>query len=125
VDDVLLEQVFMNLLENIVKYTPPETPVRISARANAEQVSITIEDSGPGFTHGDEAHVFEKFFRGQVAGVRGVGLGLAICKAIVEKHDGTITAGNVPSGGAVIRFNLPIRDIPLEFKKDTEQTLDN
>jgi K+-sensing histidine kinase KdpD len=108
VDGVLLEQVFVNLLENVAKYTPEHTPVTVSAHANEGRITVAIEDHGPGFTDGDEAHVFDKFFRGKVEGVRGVGLGLAICNAIIQRHQGTITAGNTAWGGAVVAFDLPI-----------------
>jgi K+-sensing histidine kinase KdpD len=120
VDEVLLEQVFINILENAIKYTPPGTPIRISATTDDERIEVAVEDSGPGFTHGDETHVFEKFFRGKVEGVRGVGLGLAICKAIIDRHDGTITARNVTNGGAVIRFTLPRVGTPPEFHDVSE-----
>lgn len=124
VDDVLLEQVFINLLENIVKYTPPETPIGISAWKNNGRIEVTVEDRGPGFASGDEAHVFEKFFRGKITGVRGVGLGLAICKAIIERHEGTITAANGPSGGARIQFTLPVGGTPpSEFHEVSETTV--
>ena len=108
VDDVLLEQVFINLLENALKYTPAGAAIRVSAHVGAGLVEVIVQDSGPGFAKDDEALVFDKFFRGKVEGVRGVGLGLAICKAIIERHDGTITASNVAAGGAMIRFTLPV-----------------
>ena len=107
VDEVLLEQVFINLLENAIKYTPPGTTIRIGATMVNGHLEVTVSDSGPGFAQGDEEHVFEKFFRGRVEGVRGVGLGLAICKAIIDRHEGTITASNTSTGGAMVRFTLP------------------
>src|SRR5204863_8103421 len=90
VDDVLLEEVFVNLLENVVKYTPSGTPVWIVAREDGQKIALSILDGGPGFPPGDEQRVFEKFFRGKTEGVRGVGLGLAICRAIVHGHQGAI-----------------------------------
>jgi len=123
VDDVLLEQVFINLLENIVKYTPAGTPIGIAAWENDGWIEVAIEDRGPGFANGEEAHVFDKFFRGKVAGVRGVGLGLAICKAIIERHEGTIRAANGRSGGACIQFTLPVGGIPPEFHEASENTV--
>jgi two-component system sensor histidine kinase KdpD len=68
-------------------------------------------------------HVFEKFFRGKTVGVRGVGLGLAICRAIVLGHEGSIIAGNSPEGGAVFRFELPIGGTPPEIDVIPETTL--
>ena len=76
--------------------------------------------AAPGFAAGDEAHVFDKFFRGRVEGVRGVGLGLAICKAIVERHQGTIIASNGPNGGALVRFELPVGGVPPEMTATSE-----
>ena len=123
VDDVLMEQVFINLLENIVKYTPAGTPIGIAAWKTGRSVEVSIEDRGPGFASGDELHVFDKFFRGKVTGVRGVGLGLAICKAIIERHEGTITAFNGSSGGACIRFTLPVGGTPPELHEVSENTV--
>jgi two-component system sensor histidine kinase KdpD len=112
VDDVLIQEVFTNILENAAKYTPPGTAIEISAAESRENVVIFIRDNGAGFASGDEKHVFEKFFRGKTDGVRGAGLGLAICKAIVERHGGSITAANRPGGGAVITIELPIGGTP-------------
>ncbi|MBK5290314.1 MAG: sensor histidine kinase KdpD [Acidobacteriia bacterium] len=114
VDDVLLEQLFLNLLENAAKYTPPGSPISISAREDKQGVWIEVADSGPGFAPGDEELVWEKFYRGKAAGARGAGLGLAICRAVVVAHGGTIAAGNRPQGGAMIRIWLPLGGKPPE-----------
>jgi len=113
-DGVLLEQVFVNLLENAAKYTPPNSPVEIVARAPADAGAIAIEvaDRGPGIPPGDEARLFDKFFRGPQAGSAGAGLGLAICRGVIGAHGGTITAANRPGGGAVFRMTLPIVGAP-------------
>jgi two-component system, OmpR family, sensor histidine kinase KdpD len=123
VDGVLLEQVFVNLLENVAKYTPKSGQVKIVAESNGSKITVSIEDQGPGFAPGDEAHLFDKFFRGKVEGVRGVGLGLAICKAIVEIHDGTITAANSPLGGAMVRFELPVGGVPPDMTTTSESSI--
>jgi two-component system sensor histidine kinase KdpD len=124
VDAVLLEQVFVNLLDNAVKYTPPGTPIGIAAAENEGNVTIAVSDRGPGFNRGDEGHVFEKFFRGKNQGVRGAGLGLAICRAIVEGHGGRISAENEGGGGAVIRLQLPVGGTPpdIELASDSHLT---
>jgi K+-sensing histidine kinase KdpD len=111
-DDVLMEQVLINLVENAVKYTPPETPVEIAARRAANVVEVEVRDSGPGFGSAHKDRLFDKFFRGQTDNVRGAGLGLAICRAIVDAHGGTIRAEDRPGGGAVVRFTLPITEPP-------------
>jgi two-component system sensor histidine kinase KdpD len=113
-DAVLLEQVFVNLLENAAKYTPPGSPVEIAARPEAGAGGIVIEvaDRGPGIAAGDEARLFDKFFRGTRAGSSGAGLGLAICRGVISAHGGTIAATNRPGGGAMFRMTLPIVGAP-------------
>ena len=91
-DGVLIERVLVNLVENATKYTPPGTPIRIAARATGV-IEVAIEDRGPGLPPGRERAIFDKFARGNPESVvPGVGLGLAICRAIVEAHRGTIRA---------------------------------
>jgi two-component system sensor histidine kinase KdpD len=108
VDPVLFEQVFVNLLENALKYTPAESAIEIRATAREAQVEIEVGDRGAGLAPGTERRIFEKFFRGAHPGVGGVGLGLPICKAIVEAHGGTIAAENRTGGGTVFRVMLPV-----------------
>jgi two-component system sensor histidine kinase KdpD len=113
VDPVLLEQVFANLLENAVKYTPRGTPIEISAQRLPGRVAVEVADSGPGIPPGEEAKLFDKFYRLQhEAAQSGVGLGLAICKAIIAAHGGTIDAANRATGGAAFRFVLPVGEPP-------------
>jgi two-component system sensor histidine kinase KdpD len=107
VDDVLIGQLLVNLLENANKYTPEGSAIEMEAQAEPDAVVLEVRDRGPGFAEGDERRVFEKFYRG-VKGVRGVGLGLPICRAIAEAHRGTIEAFNRAGGGAVFRVRLPL-----------------
>lgn len=107
VDPVLFEQVFVNLLENAEKYTPAGTPIEIEARSDGERVEIDIVDHGAGLPSGAEALIFEKFYRGPGVGVSGVGLGLPICKGIVEAHGGTIRAETRFNGGAAFHISIP------------------
>jgi two-component system sensor histidine kinase KdpD len=108
VDANLVVQIFVNLLDNVVKYTPPGTRVHISAQADDELVRITVEDEGPGLPAAERARVFEKFQRGNDEGtIVGAGLGLAICRAVVRAHGGDIGAGERPGGGARFQFTLP------------------
>jgi two-component system, OmpR family, sensor histidine kinase KdpD len=107
----LIERVLVNLLENAIRYTPPESAIEITATKYGEFVEIRVADHGPGLPAGRESRIFEKFFRGksEVAdGQRGVGLGLAICRSIVRAHGGEITASNRPEGGAEFLITLPI-----------------
>ena len=112
-DGLLIEQVFVNLLENAVKYTPAGTPIDISASAGDGAIIVGVADRGPGFPEGEEARVFEKFYRlPGTAGAGGVGLGLTICRGIVTAHGGRIWAVNRPGGGAVFHFTLPLVGTP-------------
>ncbi len=112
VDPVLFEQLFVNLLENADKYTPPDAPIEVRGRSEGQLVSIDVIDHGPGIPHGAETKIFDKFFRGPHVGVSGAGLGLPICKGIVEAHGGTISAENRASGGAIFRVVLPSMEGP-------------
>jgi two-component system sensor histidine kinase KdpD len=108
-DGVLIERVLVNLLENATKYTPPRSPLRVSATVNEDRVEVAVEDRGPGLPRGREAAIFDKFTRGEPeSGVPGVGLGLAISRAIVEAHGGSIRAENRDGGGARFVFRLPL-----------------
>jgi two-component system sensor histidine kinase KdpD len=107
-DEVMIGQVLFNLVENAQKHTPPGTPLRIAARAFPAGVEVRIADAGPGLPAGEEQRVFEKFHRGHgEAAQSGFGLGLTICKAIIDAHGGEIQARNLPGGGAEFRFSLP------------------
>ena len=108
-DDVLLGQLVANLMENATKYSPPGTPIDIAAAAAEDAITLEIRDRGPGFTPGEEQRIFEKFYRGKSTGSHGAGLGLAICRAIIEAHRGTIRAFNRAGGGAVFQVRIPLR----------------
>ena len=108
VDPVLIEQLFVNLLENVVRHTPPGAAVEISARARPGGVEVQVADQGPGIAAGDEQRIFDKFFRGTTTAAVGAGLGLAICRAIAAVHEGTLAAENGRQGGAIFRLQLPV-----------------
>ncbi len=112
VDDVLLGQVLVNLIENAAKYSPPGGAIEIAATATPTAVQLEVRDRGVGFAAGDEKRLFEKFYRGNSKGVRGAGLGLAICRAIVVAHRGTIEALHREGGGAIFRIRLPLDGRP-------------
>lgn len=107
VDPLLFEQVLINLLENAAKYTPIDAAIDIMASPKSDGIEISIADKGPGLPPGIESAIFDKFVRGHQVGMSGVGLGLAICKAIVQAHQGTIVAKNRDGGGAEFIISLP------------------
>ena len=108
VDEVLIGQVLWNLLENAAKYTPPGSPLEIAAFEEDGAVILEVRDRGPGIPPGEEERIFEKFYRGKSEKVRGAGLGLPICRAIVQAHHGTIRALAREGGGTIFRIRLPI-----------------
>jgi two-component system sensor histidine kinase KdpD len=108
VDGVLLEQVLINLLENALKYAPAGSPLEISASAGDREVVVEVLDRGPGLPAGEETRIFDKFYRLQPEREGGVGLGLTICRGIIEAHGGRIWAENRRGGGAAFRFTLPL-----------------
>ncbi|MHB8861610.1 MAG: DUF4118 domain-containing protein [Pirellulaceae bacterium] len=112
VDGLLLEQVFVNLLENAARYTPEGTSVMITAVKEDKWITLTVADNGPGLVPGSEDQIFEKFYRASPAfdAGRGSGLGLAICRAVMQAHGGKITASNRPSGGAEFALRLPVSE---------------
>ncbi len=112
-DAVMLERVLVNLLDNAIKYTPPGTPIGITAAVAGETLEVAVWDEGPGLPPGQEQVIFERFARGtHESAITGVGLGLAICQAIVAAHGGHIRAENRPAGGARFVFTLPLAPPP-------------
>lgn len=105
IDARLVEHLFINLLENVVRHAPGG-PVEIRATASEGWVTVTVADRGPGLPKGAESHVFEKFFRAS-GRVEGAGLGLAICRAVAEAHGGSIQGMNRPGGGSAFVVALP------------------
>ncbi|TPC96392.1 hypothetical protein FIS41_21565 [Escherichia coli] len=121
VDGPLFERVLINLLENAVKYAGAQAEIGIDAHVEGENLQLDVWDNGPGLPPGQEQTIFDKFARGnKESAVPGVGLGLAICRAIVDVHGGTITAFNRPEGGACFRVTLPQQTAPEleEFHED-------
>jgi two-component system sensor histidine kinase KdpD len=112
IDGVLIEQVLVNLLENALKYTPPESPIDLSASDEGEVILFEIADRGPGLPIGEEQRIFDKFYRVDPEREGGVGLGLTICRGIIEAHGGRIWADNRAGGGAFFRFTLPLEGVP-------------
>jgi two-component system sensor histidine kinase KdpD len=108
-DFVLMVQVLVNLLDNAVKYSPPDSPIEVRARVDGSELQIQVADRGIGIPPADLERVFDKFYRVQRPGsVSGSGLGLSICKGIVEAHGGRIWAQNREDGGTLVALDLPL-----------------
>lgn len=109
-DFALVTQALVNILDNAMRYSPPDAPIEIEARLAGDEVQIRVEDRGLGIPPGDVTRIFDKFYRVQHDGAgHGAGLGLAISHGIVDAHGGRIWAANRRDGGAVVAFALPVR----------------
>jgi len=113
VDAVLLQQVLVNLLDNAAKYSPAGRPIDIAVETTPFGLSITVADYGQGIPEALQQKIFDKFFRIHPESAQsGVGLGLSICRAIVEAHGGNIQVTNRSGGGAVFQLHLPFLECP-------------
>jgi two-component system, OmpR family, sensor histidine kinase KdpD len=125
-DSVLIEQVLINLLDNAVKYTPPGSPLALSAWATDGAVIVEVADQGPGLPPGEEHRIFDKFYRvPRRAMPSGTGLGLTICRGMVAAHGGRMWAINQPGGGTAIRFTLPLTGTPPHIAPERVTTGDH
>jgi two-component system sensor histidine kinase KdpD len=109
-DPARIREVLTQLLDNAVKYSPPGTPIVISSEVSGRFLVTSVADRGAGIDSFEQALIFDKFYRGrdQRYGVQGTGMGLAICKAIVEAHGGTMGVTSQVGTGSVFNFNLPL-----------------
>ncbi len=110
-DFLQIDQVLTNLVENAVRYTPSGSPIEISAVEQNDEILVCVADSGPGIPEEYKERIFDKFYRVSGAkqrGTLGTGLGLAVCRGLVEAHGGHIWAENREGGGAVFQFTLPL-----------------
>jgi len=113
VDASLVVQLLANLFDNFVKYTPSGSRATVTAVPEGALLRVIVDDDGPGLPAGDPARLFDKFQRGDGEGViAGVGLGLAICRAIARAHGGDISAVARPGGGARFELTLPTTGSP-------------
>jgi len=119
-DAMLIERVLVNLLENASKYTPAGSRVTLAAEVVGDRLTVSVSDDGPGLPPGREEAVFQKFTRGErESATPGVGLGLSICRAIVESHGGTIVAKNRHGGGASFILSLPLGLPPAAAERES------
>lgn len=116
VDAKLMVQVFINLIDNAIKYTPPGSHIQIEIKKCVDVASISVKDNGNGISAQDKPHIFDKFFssnQGIADCRRSLGLGLYLCKAIVDAHGGNIyLRDNIPSG-TIFTIELPIKEVYL------------
>ena len=110
-DPAKIRQVIDNLLSNAIKFSPPNSTVSIRTALLPDRCLVAVRDQGLGIPDGERDRLFKDFSRTSVrptAGEQSIGLGLAICRKIVEAHGGTISAQNQPGGGCVFQFELPL-----------------
>ncbi len=113
IDEVLLERVLVNLLDNACKYAPKSSTIQLTVRHEEDVVRVSVRDDGPGWPAHLANSMFDKFTRGSnESATPGVGLGLAICRGIVEAHGGRISAENAVPQGAIVTFTLPVETPP-------------
>ena len=115
-DAKLIVQVLINLIDNAVKYTPPESEVRISVREEDGMVHVSVADNGPGIPDDAKDKVFEMFYTGATHASdsrRSLGLGLSLCKSIVNAHGGTISLRDNHPSGAIFEFTLPSEEVSI------------
>jgi two-component system sensor histidine kinase KdpD len=111
-DFVLIVQVLVNVIDNAIKYSPLGSPIEVEARQDDNWAFITISDRGIGIPEEDLERVFDKFYRVQHPdNITGTGLGLTICKGIVEAHGGRIAAINRDGGGVIVAIELPLKPL--------------
>ena len=115
-DARLIMQVLINLINNAIKNTPPGSEIRIESRQVGNEAVVTVRDNGPGIPDDVKPHVFEMFYTGRSKvpdGRRGLGLGLALCKSIVESHHGTITLTDNQPSGCCFTVSLPMKEVEV------------
>ncbi len=127
VDELLIEQVFLNLLENVIRHTRADTPINISAWPENGDVVVEVADEGDGVPEGEDEAIFRKFHRSssadRAAPAGGSGLGLTICRGIITAHGGRIWLERNGGKGAAFRFSIPLdgpepRPVPVEVVED-------
>jgi len=107
-DPQLLGRVFRHLLENAARYCPPGSRIVLRSRRSGSRLEFSVEDNGPGIDPVDLPLIFEKFYRGKKSAGKGTGMGLAIARAILAAHGGSIEVSSSPAEGTVFRFWVPL-----------------
>ncbi len=125
VDNAMLPQVVHNLVDNVLRYTPPDTPIDLAAWTTDSNIITRVADQGPGLTDDERSKVFQRFYRGRsvhsTAGRSGIGLGLTICEGIIRAHGGRMWAEHNSPRGVAFMFSIPIdRPQPVVPTEATE-----
>ena len=122
-DAEMIEKVIRQVLDNAIKYSPPRSPIRISAEFTGAEIVISVADFGRGIPKGDQQKIFEKYYRGRNGGsdVPGTGLGLPSAKCILEAHGGEIWVHSTPGSGSVFRISLPVMVASPEQYEDPKR----
>lgn len=123
VDGVEIQQVFINLLDNAVKFSPEDSPIHIDAAVVGEAVEVHVTNEGEGIPSSELERIFDRFYRvssGRAPATPGTGLGLAICKGFIEAHDGRIVARSIAGGETTLSFRLPLmKTVPAPEQEAT------
>jgi signal transduction histidine kinase len=112
-DYARLRQILMNLINNAVKYTPPEGQVNVRAEKRGNMLRVTVQDNGLGISPEDQIHIFDRFYRvrrPETDSIEGTGLGLAIVKSLVEAHRGQISVESTLGRGSTFYLSLPLAE---------------
>lgn len=116
IDAKLMVQVLINLIDNAIKYTPPGSEIEITWKREGQFVRISVADDGPGISDEAKPHIFEMFYSAANRAAdsrRSLGLGLALCKSIVNAHGGEISVGDHAPHGTVFSFTVPAGEVEL------------
>ncbi len=117
IDVRLIQQVIINLVNNAIKYCPEGSTIKVKAEKVATEIKISVADNGPGISEQDQEHMFEMFYTGvhpASDSYRSLGLGLSLCRSIVEAHGGTITVSNLKPHGCIFEFTLKGQEVTLD-----------
>jgi signal transduction histidine kinase len=109
-DEERIRQILLNLIDNSIKYSDPDSSIEIQVLEEQDYVIIKVKDSGWGIPPEDLHHIGKRFYRGRHGSItKGTGLGLALCHEIVEMHGGRMEIESTPGAGTVVRIYLPVR----------------
>jgi two-component system sensor histidine kinase KdpD len=119
VDPVKVDQALTNIIENAARHSPPDGEIQVAVAPLRGGIQIRVADHGPGIPEDERLSVFEPFFRGRTSAGAGSGLGLAIARAVIQAHDGTIKIEGAPGGGTAVVIELPV-GAPTDRRLDRE-----